>query len=129
MKRRITLALCLCAQIGASLLFSIPARATDHDGAVLYDQECADCHSLARSLKNKKGPSLVGIMGKAAAGVPDYRYSEALKSAGIAWTKDVLDAYIADPKKVVPGGGKMKYDGLDQADERAAIIEFLSHQQ
>jgi cytochrome c len=128
--RRIALAIGLSTLIGASLSFSTAARATDNDtGADLYDQECADCHSLARPLRNKKGPSLVGVVGMAAARVPGYNYSEALKQARIAWTKDTLDAFIADPKKVVPGGGKMKYDGLDKADERAAIIDFLSLQQ
>lgn len=129
MKRYATLALCLCAQAGASF-FSAPVHAAGSGaGADWYDEECADCHSLARPVRNKEGPSLVGIVGKAAAGVPGFAYSRALKAARIAWTKDTLDAYIADPKKVVPGGGKMKYEGLDQADARAAIIEFLAHQQ
>lgn len=103
------------------------ARATD-SGADLYDQECADCHSLAKSHKNKKGPSLVGIVGQSAAKVPNFDYSEALKLAGIVWTPEQLDAYIKNPKSVVAGGGKMKYDGLGNAAERAAIIRFLSEQ-
>lgn len=98
-------------------------------GADLYDQECADCHSLAKSHKNKKGPSLLGIMGQSAAKVPNFDYSEALKLAHIVWTPEQLDAYIKNPKSVVAGGGKMKYDGLDNAAERAAIIRFLSEQQ
>lgn len=98
------------------------------DGADLYDQECGDCHSLARPLKNKKGPSLVGIMGKPAAGVPNFAYSAALQASKILWTAETLDAYIKNPKAVVTGGGKMKYDGLANAAERAAIIEFISTQ-
>jgi cytochrome c2 len=39
-----------------------------------------------------------------------------------------MDLYIKSPKALVPGGGKMKYDGLGNAAERAAIIEFLSQQ-
>jgi cytochrome c len=98
------------------------------NGADLYDQECADCHSLAKPPKNKKGPSLVGIMGKPAAAVPNFAYSEALKAAQIVWTPDKMDAYVKNPKELVPGGGKMKYDGLANAAERAAIIEFLNQQ-
>jgi cytochrome c len=105
-----------------------PAFATDM-GADLYDQECADCHSLARPPKNKKGPSLVGIMGKPAAAIPNFSYSDALKLAGVVWTADKMDAYIENPKALVSGGGKMKYDGLKRAVERAAIIEFLNRQQ
>jgi cytochrome c len=97
-------------------------------GADLYDQECGDCHSLARPPKNKKGPSLIGIMGQQAAAVPNFAYSEALRAAKILWTPDTMDAYIKNPKAVVIGGGKMKYDGLGNAAERAAIIEFLNQQ-
>jgi cytochrome c len=103
------------------------ARAGE-SGADLYDQECGDCHSLARPGKNKKGPSLVGIMGKQAAAVPNFAYSAALRTANIVWTPEAMDAYIRSPKAVVTGGGKMKYDGLSNAAERAAIIQFLSEQ-
>jgi cytochrome c len=98
-------------------------------GADLYDQECADCHSLAKPPKNKKGPSLVGIMGKPAAAVPNFAYSDALKLARIVWTADKMDAYIENPKALISGGGKMKYDGLKNVAQRTAIIEFLNRQQ
>jgi cytochrome c2 len=39
-----------------------------------------------------------------------------------------MDAYIKNPKALVAGGGKMKYDGLGNATERAALIEFLTQQ-
>jgi cytochrome c len=105
-----------------------PALPAAPSGADLYDQECGDCHSLARPLKNKKGPGLVGIMGKQAAAVPNFTYSTALRAANIVWTAANMDAYIRDPKAVVSGGGKMKYDGLADAAERAAIIQFLGEQ-
>lgn len=118
----------LIAVAGAfSGIESMRAMAAD-SGADLYDQECADCHSLAKPLKNKKGPSLVGIMGKQAAAVPNFSYSDALKAANIIWTADIMDTYIKNPKALVAGGGKMKYDGLKSAAERAAIIAFLNHQ-
>jgi cytochrome c len=104
----------------------VPALASaTQPGADLYDQECGDCHSLARPAKNKKGPSLIGIMDKPAASVPNFAYSEALRAAKIVWTADTMDAYIKNPRAVVAGGGKMKYDGLGNTAERAAIIEFL----
>jgi cytochrome c len=103
----------------------VPAAQSAAD---LYDQECGDCHSLAKPPKNKKGPSLVGIMGKPAAAVVNFTYSDALRAAKIVWTADRMDAYIKNPKAVVAGGGKMKYDGLASPTERAAIIEFLNQQ-
>jgi cytochrome c len=116
--------------VAIAILFggnSLCAYAADQ-GANLYDQECADCHSLAKAPKNKKGPSLVGIMGKSAAGVANFSYSEALIRANVIWTEENMDAYIKNPKALVAGGGKMKYDGLSNAAERAAIIEFLNRQ-
>ena len=93
------------------------------DGASLYDQECADCHSLQR--RNKKGPSLAGIAGRKAGSVPDFgNYSDALVASGIVWSKQSLEAYIADPRRVVPGG-RMRYDGLSDPVARAAIADFL----
>ncbi len=53
--------------------------------------------------------------------MPKFAYSEALKAAQIVWTPDKMDAYVRNPKELVPGGGKMKYDGLANAAERAAI--------
>lgn len=93
-------------------------------GMNLFAQECADCHSIKLG-KNKKGPSLFGILGQPAASAQGFsRYSEALKKSGVVWTPEKLDAYIANPKKAV-AGGKMKYDGLDNAKDRADLISYL----
>lgn len=92
-------------------------------GSTLFSTHCAECHSV-REGKDKKGPSLFGIVGRPAAANPSWVYSDALKQGGFAWTPDKLDAYIAAPGKVVPGG-KMKFDGLAQAAERADLIAYL----
>ena len=47
-----------------------------------------------------------------------------MKQSGITWSADKIDAYIAAPKKVVPGG-KMKYDGLADAGTRADLVAYL----
>lgn len=107
--------------------FSAPAFADAGKGADSFDSNCAECHSVAKTLKNKKGPSLFGVVGRPAGAVPGYEYSPALKAAGIVWTPEKIAAYIASPKKVVPDG-KMKFDGLADAAERADLIEFLGSQ-
>ena len=94
-------------------------------GAKVFDEECAECHSAAPG-RNKKGPSLFAVVGRAAGGVADYAYSDAMKASGVTWTADKLNAYIAAPRKVVPSC-KMKYDGLDNANSRADLIEFLTN--
>ena len=96
-------------------------------GADVFDTNCAECHSVAKSLKNKKGPSLFGVLGRQAASVAGFDYSDGLRGAGFAWDAARLDQYLANPKALVPGG-KMKFDGLAKADEREDVIAFLAQQ-
>ena len=97
-------------------------------GADVFDGECAECHSVKQG-KNKKGPSLFAIVDQKAASVSDFVYSDALKSSGITWTANRLDAYIANPNQAVPDGkmGK-KFDGLADPQARADVIAFLNAQ-
>ena len=76
-------------------------------GADVFAEECGDCHSALPG-KNKKGPSLKGVLGRKAAAVDDFSgYSDAMKRTDIVWTEEKIEAYIAQPRKMVPGG-KMK---------------------
>ena len=71
------------------------------------------------------GPTLTGVNGRKAGTVASFAgYSDAMKASGITWTPEKIDAYITAPKKVVPGG-KMKYDGLGDAQGRADVIAFV----
>lgn len=93
-------------------------------GADVFAEECGDCHSAVPG-KDKKGPTLTGVNGRKAGTVTGFAgYSEAMKGSGITWTQERIDAYIAAPKKVVPGG-KMKYDGLDDPARRADVIAYV----
>ncbi|MCG6943153.1 MAG: c-type cytochrome [Thiohalocapsa sp.] len=104
----------------------VSAAGDAKQGARDFSAECADCHSV-RQGKNKKGPSLFGVVGRAAGTMPKVRYSDSMRASNITWTPDRLDAYIAHPKGVVPKG-RMKYDGLNDARARADIIAFLAQQ-
>ncbi len=112
------------------LLVSLPTAHADEfsnsakHGAKVFEEECAECHSVKPG-KNKKGPTLFGVAGRVAASVPDFVYSDAMKSSGVTWTADKLNAYIVAPRKLIPGC-KMKYDGLGGGAARADLIEFLN---
>ncbi|CAK0744707.1 cytochrome c [Gammaproteobacteria bacterium] len=114
----------------AAFLFAIcihsPAIAAGNSehGASVFQEECADCHSVTQG-KNKKGPSLFGVVGRNPAMIEGYNYSEAMRANHSAWSADRLDAYISGPKKTV-SGGKMKYDGLSNVSDRADLIAYLS---
>lgn len=87
-------------------------------------RKCQACHSLDAG-KNGLGPSLAGIVGEKAAAVPGYNFSSAMKASNLTWDEATLDAYLADPQKVVPGN-KMPFPGLKTERERSAVIAFLA---
>lgn len=86
---------------------------------------CAVCHSVSAPGKGPTlGPNLRGIVGRKAAGQPNYPYSNALKTSGISWTRDKLDLWLAGPTKMVPGTRMMI--GAPKPDDRKAIIDYLA---
>lgn len=112
------------ASLACTLTLEAHAAADVEKGKDVFATECAECHS-AREGKNKKGPSLFAVVGRKAGTIADASYSDALKASGITWTPDKIDAYVTAPKKLVPGG-KMKYDGLANATERAELLAYLA---
>ncbi|TCJ18401.1 c-type cytochrome [Parasulfuritortus cantonensis] len=93
-------------------------------GQGVFKEQCAECHSVEAG-RNRKGPSLFGVLGRAPGSVADYEYSDAMKANAEAWSEARLNDYISHPRRVVPGG-KMKYDGLDDAGDRADLIAYLA---
>ena len=91
-------------------------------GQKLY-QSCMGCHSLD---ENDVGPKHRGVVGRPAASVPGYAYSAALRKSGIVWTPDMLDRWLTNPQKLVPGA-KM-YFSVANPKSRADIIAYLSQQ-
>ena len=89
-------------------------------------RKCQGCHSLDPG-KNLVGPSLSGIIGKKSGSDPNFAYSPAMKEASVAWNRDTLDAYLADPQKTVPGN-RMPFPGLKSDHDRADVIAFLEAQ-
>jgi cytochrome c len=115
----------------AIALMSLAAASTAHaqsgdvaKGAALFATHCSECHSVKEG-KNKKGPSLFNIFGTKAAQREGFSYSDAMRAGQLTWNVETLSNYIANPKKTVPGG-KMKYDGLDNAAECADLIAYLA---
>lgn len=91
-------------------------------------QKCFSCHSLEGPDPSTQGPSLKGIVGRAAAAEPGFAYSPALRAHAARqprWTREALDAFIADPQTVVPRN-EMGFFGIRDPAERRALIEFLA---
>ena len=85
--------------------------------------QCKACHSFEEGAPARVGPNLHGVFGNAAASAPGYVYSPALRSSGIIWDDAALDAYLAAPTRVVPGG-RMPM-GQANPVKRAEIIAYL----
>ena len=82
-------------------------------------------HLPQRDRRPEQGrPSLAGVFGRAAAIVPNYSYSDAMKNSGLTWDAATLDVYLTKPKDKVPGT-KMTFAGLAKATDRADIIAYL----
>ena len=95
-------AVMLAGAISAALTGTVWAGGLTGDaarGETLY-QVCTDCHSLD---KNDVGPRHRGVFGRKAASLPDYDYSDPLKSANIVWNEETLDKWLTDPQAVAPG--------------------------
>ena len=91
-------------------------------------RKCKSCHQVGDSAKNKVGPVLNGIVGKAAGSVDGFKYSKALLAAaedGLTWGPDEMAAFLAKPKSYLKGT-KMSFAGLRKDEEVAAIIAYLS---
>lgn len=89
-------------------------------GRAIYER-CAACHSLGR---DRTGPRHCGLFGRRAGSVPGFPYSDAMRSSGIVWSRETLDAFIADPLGKVPGTF-MGYAGVKDPEERAQLLAFL----
>src|SRR6185437_17093776 len=87
-------------------------------------RKCQAFHSMEPG-KTLLGPSLAGIIGRKAGADANYNYSPAMKHADIVWDAKSLDAYLADPQKVVPGN-RMPFPGMKTDHDRNDVIAYLA---
>ena len=88
-------------------------------------KKCAACHSINKGGKNKIGPALYNVVGRAVGGVDDYKYSKTLASYGKEWTFEELNGFLQKPASYLKGT-KMSYAGLRKEKDRASIIKYLN---
>lgn len=113
----------LSTVLAAALLATAPAVFGAGDavrGQQLYESRCIACHSVDQS---RVGPAHQGVLGRRAGSVPGYDYSPALKASRLVWSEKTLDAWLADPQRLIPGQ-KMGVQVKD-ANDRADLIAYL----
>lgn len=90
-------------------------------GEPVYAANCGVCHA---NQTTGIAPGLGGLMGRQA-GAETFPYSEAFLAADFTWTPEQLDAFLTDPRATVPDN-LMAFYGLPSADDRAALIAYIS---
>ena len=93
-------------------------------GAKVF-KKCAACHSINKDGKNKIGPKLYNVVGRATGATSDYKYSKALISYNKTWTFEELNSFLIKPAKWIKGN-KMGFPGLKNDKDRASVILYLN---
>lgn len=100
---------------------NVPASAADPArGAILY-KECAGCHAPQRTLM---GPPHCGVVGRKAASIEGFSYSDTLRAAGFTWDEKRLHEFLTFPIMNMPGT-KMGFAGMFDENDRNDVIAFL----
>lgn len=125
MKRWVSLAISIAA-------VAAPGPAWSQDAASGQEafKRCRACHAVGPAARNKAGPQLNGVVGRKAAAVPGYVYSDAMNQAaagGLVWTEAKLAAYLESPDAFLPQG-VMAFAGVKDPAQLQDLIAFLKTQ-
>ena len=90
-------------------------------GLVVYENNCAGCHSVEA---NRVGPKHAGIVGRKAGSIKDFPYSAALKKSELVWNADLLVRWLTDPEQVIPGQA-MGFR-LGNVQDRTDVVVYLA---
>lgn len=93
------------------------------DGAALFKQQCATCHTTNLSEPVRQGPPLIRIFGRRAGAADGFHYSADFANADFVWDDARLDAWLTNPQAMIPGA-VMAYRQA-RPETRAAIIAYL----
>lgn len=116
----------LAAAALAAFAVAAPAHADgDAEAGKKVFNKCKACHGLDG--KNKVGPHLDGVIGRKAASVEGFKYSDAMMAKGtegLVWDEANIAAYMKDPKGFVPGN-KMAFAGLKTDEDIANVLAYI----
>jgi len=101
-----------------------PAKGDAKNGAMVFMDNCAVCHTAEKGAANKIGPNLFGLVGRKSGVAPGYMYSPAMMKANLTWDVPTLNVYLAGPQKKVPGT-KMGFPGFSDPQDQADAIAYL----
>lgn len=91
-------------------------------GRRLFGQ-CSVCHAID-GITVMAGPNLAGIWGREVASQPGFGYSDALQAAEFRWSEAAMNAWIAQPLRLVPGS-QMSFAGLFAGGDRRDLLAYM----
>lgn len=89
---------------------------------------CASCHEVGPEGRNKVGPHLNEIIGRAAGNIEGFRYSRAMQGRaedGLVWDEDMLRAFLIAPSDFLPRT-RMAYRGVRKEEDLTALLSYLA---
>jgi cytochrome c len=111
------------AVAATGLFLAMPAQAGDAAAGEKVFRKCKSCHYVDQE-KNKTGPHLVNIVGRAAGAVDGFKYSSAMKESGLTWDEATLTEFLKKPKAYLKGT-KMAFAGIRKDEDLANLIAYL----
>jgi cytochrome c len=96
-------------------------------GEQRFSERCGTCHSIGGEAA-KNGPDLTNVIGRPAASVEGFKYSDGMieaGQAGVVWDVETLTKFIAKPRSVV-NGSNMSFTGYRDPADVAAVIAYLA---
>ncbi len=115
-------------RLGPNPTFARLMQVADADAGRRRFGQCAACHSIAAGGADRNGPNLHGVFGAAIAqNRPRFGYTDALQAQRGVWDARRLDAWLADPRRTVPGTS-MAFAGVRDPLARADLISYLATQ-
>ena len=96
-------------------------------GEQMFGDRCADCHAVGEG-DAKSGPELNNVIGRPAASLDGFKYSDGMVEAGkagVVWDINTLGKFITKPRSVV-NGSNMAFTGLRNPDDVANVIAYLA---
>ncbi|MBN9316377.1 MAG: cytochrome c family protein [Devosia sp.] len=114
----------------AGLMLSAGVSLADGDavlGRQKFSERCGTCHSIGGEAA-KNGPDLTNLIGRPAASLEGFQYSDGMLEAGqagVVWDIETLTKFIAKPRSVV-NGSNMSFTGYRNPEDVANVIAYLA---
>jgi glucose/arabinose dehydrogenase/cytochrome c2 len=119
---------CFLAALCANVSGQDAPKGDAAKGKAFFEISCAVCHSPVLGPENlvltKQGPSLVGVVGRAAGSLPYFNYTKAIRESGITWDTAKLYRFLENPMESVPGT-TMPIPVADPRN-RADVVAYLA---